>query len=611
MVWRFQVYGIEDTWYLTPDLQVDQAFWSILNSEGNLLVVSPPISIGHAKALINCLQSSIQQTLQQDSSQKKGFFFRAFLGRLFVGSEKNNASIEQKIMNCQNKLKIEDFKNEIIQLNPDGQLEKRYADWWNRYASYYQGKLLLQEEIEKHLILFKDRTIFKQKSNDDYESGINDVARMLQFGYLKGDITWDSGVNHELICHRCGSTEKVYIRECASCGEACATCDQCITMGRSKTCAPLVGFRGNDIKLNPKASSYLSLSLSLTTAQQNISAQIVDFIKSKQEREMLVWAVTGAGKTEMIFQGIDEALAENYKVLLATPRKDVVRELAPRFAQAFPNIEIVSLYGGSHDKWKSGEIYLTTTHQTMRFVSFFDIIFIDEMDAFPYHNDPMLHYVVKRALKPSGQMIYLTATPAKEWQRKVVKNEVKSAILPIRYHGQPLPVPELKLIPKKETILKQAKPIAEIVDFFQKVVQREGQAFIFVPMVKDVPIWADKLSKWFPEFQDKVVGVHAGDKERDHKITHFRQGEITFMVTTTIMERGVTVPNVHVLVLGAESKVFDEATLVQIAGRVGRSSAYPAGIVTLLAEYNKNDIIKAKKQIQSMNQLAKQIKEQI
>jgi len=73
------------------------------------------------------------------------------------------------------------------------------------------------------------------------------------------------------------------------------------------------------------------------------------------------------------------------------------------------------------------------------------------------------------------------------------------------------------------------------------------------------------------------------------------------------MERGVTVPNVHVLVIGAESKIFDEATLIQIMGRVGRSKEFPEGLVWFLAEYNTKGITGAKKYSNKMNKLAKKL----
>ncbi|MFK4997169.1 hypothetical protein ACI2OX_04930 [Bacillus sp. N9] len=47
-----------------------------------------------------------------------------------------------------------------------------------------------------------------------------------------------------------------------------------------------------------------------------------------------------------------------------------------------------------------------------------------------------------------------------------------------------------------------------------------------------------------------------------------------------MLERGVTFPNIDVAVIGAEDDIFTEAALVQISGRVGRSSEFPNGTIT-------------------------------
>lgn len=77
------------------------------------------------------------------------------------------------------------------------------------------------------------------------------------------------------------------------------------------------------------------------------------------------------------------------------------------------------------------------------------------------------------------------------------------------------------------------------------------------------------------------------------------------LVTTTILERGVTVANLQVAVLGAEEAVFSESALVQIAGRVGRSGSAPKGDVFYF-HYGKTEaMLRAKRHIQSMNKRAK------
>ena len=52
----------------------------------------------------------------------------------------------------------------------------------------------------------------------------------------------------------------------------------------------------------------------------------------------------------------------------------------------------------------------------------------------------------------------------------------------------------------------------------------------------------------------------------------------TILFTSTILERGVTFKNIHILVIQSNHAVFDQASLIQIAGRVGRDPKYPSGI---------------------------------
>lgn len=78
-------------------------------------------------------------------------------------------------------------------------------------------------------------------------------------------------------------------------------------------------------------------------------------------------------------------------------------------------------------------------------------------------------------------------------------------------------------------------------------------------------------------------------------------------MTTTILERGVTFPSVDVFVLQADHDVFDEAALVQIAGRAGRSKNDPTGSVHFYFETYTKAIRKAIKAIKQMNALGEKL----
>ncbi len=108
----------------------------------------------------------------------------------------------------------------------------------------------------------------------------------------------------------------------------------------------------------------------------------------------------------MMFPLIDYQLQAGGRVLIATPRKDVVLELKPRLQKAFSRNSLVTLYGGSEQRWETGDITLATTHQLLRFSGAFDLVVIDEIDAFPFHNNPMLEYAARKACRQPASIFF-------------------------------------------------------------------------------------------------------------------------------------------------------------------------------------------------------------
>ena len=95
--------------------------------------------------------------------------------------------------------------------------------------------------------------------------------------------------------------------------------------------------------------------------------------------------------------------------------------------------------------------------------------------------------------------------------------------------------------------------------------------------------------------------VSADDVQRQEKVQRMRDGAVQFLVTTTILERGVTFPALDVLILGAEAPVFSENALVQMAGRVGRHPDYPSGLVIAYVTHVNYHVLAARHQIKQMN----------
>ncbi|KQX63842.1 helicase-related protein [Paenibacillus sp. Root444D2] len=329
----------------------------------------------------------------------------------------------------------------------------------------------------------------------------------------------------------------------------------------------------------------------------------------RMPRKFLIWAVTGAGKTEMIFPLIHHTVARGGRVLIATPRKDVVLELQPRIGRAFVDYSVVTLYGGSEQRWEQGQITIATTHQLLRFHEAFDLVIIDEIDAFPYHNNPMLTYAAAKVCKPSGTNILLSATPPRAVRLAVKRRRLPHVRVPVRFHRHPLPVPLLISVPPLSRVVQSQTMPRSVFAKLVTSVERGAQVFVFVPNIQlvepMVSLLRAKLSHGMSETVLSVEGTSSKDPARTEKVQLFRNREIHVLVTTTILERGVTVPKSDVFIMDADSQLFDEAALVQMAGRAGRSQDDPAGKVYFAAKEITQSQKEAIRQIKQMNRIAR------
>lgn len=327
-------------------------------------------------------------------------------------------------------------------------------------------------------------------------------------------------------------------------------------------------------------------------------------------RRFLLWAVTGAGKTEMMFPLLEEVLSRGGRALVATPRRDVVLELAPRLAKAFPGTKLAVLYGGSEDRWSNAPLTLATTHQLLRFQEAFDLVLIDELDAFPYHNDPMLHYAAMKARRRMGATVFLSATPPHAMQREARSGRLPCARVPVRFHRRPLPVPARLTVPPIAKWVNRGRVPAALRKLAHESVRRGAQLFIFVPYIRHVEPIVALLRRHAGDWglsREAIGGTSSKDPDRENKVTDFRNRRLRVLVTTTILERGVTIPRSDVCILDAHHAMFDDAALVQMAGRAGRSAEDPKGRVFFCSAYVTRSQKRAKMQIRSMNRLARKL----
>lgn len=379
-----------------------------------------------------------------------------------------------------------------------------------------------------------------------------------------------------------------------------AYCPQCIQLGRVSTLAPLYTIPEPN-KFRP-GGGQCTWRGRLSPAQASLAAKIKQAVERRQR--VLVWAVTGAGKTEMLFPGLAAGLTAGWRVGIVTPRIDVCRELFPRLRAAFPAVTAILLTGDEPGPYRYTQLVVATTHQLLRFYRAFDLLVIDEVDAFPFITEKGLHYAAARAIKKNAAILLLTATPSARLLRIVRRHHFQVGVLPARYHGHPLPEPHLvrlgrweRLIYRRMLPTKIQATLAEWREHFP--------VLIFVPRIRWLKPVLRAIQRQFPTWRG--TSVYAADPRRQEKVTAMRKRQVQYLVTTTILERGVTFPGVQVVILGADDPVFTVAALVQIAGRVGRSPTAPTGTVLFGCARITPVVRAARRQICTLNRTARRM----
>lgn len=368
-------------------------------------------------------------------------------------------------------------------------------------------------------------------------------------------------------------------------------CRRCINFGRSDDY--FMKFHINIPILNLMAPDKPSVKLS--DVQDEASKTLVENIENA--KSTLIWAVCGAGKTEIVYDTIYRAILDNKNICLAIPRRDVVKELSERFFRDFKGYPMSVLHG-EEKTFGDSNFYIMTTHQLVKYYNYFDIVIIDEVDAFPYSGDECLENGAKTSLKDDGVLVFLSATPS-----EVVKSSVDEVVkIPIRYHRYLLPVPKIKI--EKPEVFDFSRKSRFLEKFIKEKLEKDRRILIFVSEIGMCETAVLYFKKYITE-EITIDFVYSGDENRSEKIQKFYNREIDVLITTTILERGVTFDYLDVVVFDAKHINFTKAALIQISGRVGRKDYDNSGDVVFLADNISRDMKAAIKEIEYMNNLAK------
>lgn len=377
-------------------------------------------------------------------------------------------------------------------------------------------------------------------------------------------------VEEKFKCPHCGNEDPRYI----GIRNGKLYCRRCLT------------FKSPSVPYVPRKKGEVNyvLNFKLSEEQKEIAEKLKENYILK--KDSLLYAVCGAGKTEIVYEVIRYVLSEGKRVGFAIPRRDVVIELEPRLKKAFPSVSVVSVYGG-HSEHLLGDITILTTHQLFRYENYFDLLIVDEIDAFPYQNNEVLQHFFEKSYR--FNYIFMSATPSDEIFDKFSKN---NAVLMLnkRFHGYKIPCPKIMKLSK----LRQ---LAFIVSHIRKYLSLHQPLIIFAPTKEIVESLGFTLKLVFKDLDY----IHSQRKDKDRIISDFKDGNLKVLIATTLLERGITIDNLQVIVYQSDHALFNHQTLTQISGRVGRNPKHPKGDVYYLAERISEEMQKSVAEINTAN----------
>ena len=322
---------------------------------------------------------------------------------------------------------------------------------------------------------------------------------------------------------------------------------------------------------------YSQLPFSLTSAQRRVINDILNDMTSKTPMNRLVQGDVGSGKTIVAVVAILAAIQSGYQAALMAPTEVLAQQHYRKIATWFEPLGVsVELLTGStktakrreiHAQLETGELsVLVGTHALLQEkVNFHQLglVVIDEQHRFGVQQRQDL---LNKGNRP--YVLTMTATPIPR-------------TLALTLHGD-LDVSQIDELPlgRQKIHTKVINQGAPAYDFIHHQVIQGRQAYIILPLVEK----SDKLdlraavveyerlsTEIFPEFNLDLLHGRMTSAEKDEALNSFRDNKTQILVSTTVVEVGVDVPNATVIFIDHADR-FGLAQLHQLRGRVGRGS---------------------------------------
>lgn len=318
------------------------------------------------------------------------------------------------------------------------------------------------------------------------------------------------------------------------------------------------------------------LPFKLTNAQLQAFAEIKADLEAGKPMNRLVQGDVGSGKTLVSFLSVLKAHDSGFQTCLMAPT-EILAEQHFNNAEKLLNplgVEVALLTGRTKpkdrteilEKLLAGSIhFLVGTHALIEDwvqLQNLGLVIIDEQHRFGVAQRGKLK---NKGLSP--HFLIMTATPIPRTLAMTVYGDLDVSIINEMPEGR---------IPIKTRVINETKRI-QALNFMSQHIERGRQAYIVYPLVeesekidlKNATDEYEKLKIQFPKIRFGLLHGKMKPVEKENIMNEFRQHKVDVLVSTTVIEVGVDVPNATIMMI-EHSERFGLSQLHQLRGRVGR-----------------------------------------
>ncbi len=314
-----------------------------------------------------------------------------------------------------------------------------------------------------------------------------------------------------------------------------------------------------------------NLPFKLTKAQHRVIREILEDMKRPVPMNRLLQGDVGCGKTIVALIAMLAAVEAGYQTALMAPTEILAEQHFKNISSLLKNLKVnVIIHTSEHNKYtnliSSGVAHIVVgTHALIQeYVKFknLGLIVIDEQHRFGVIQRYLLK---KKGFNPDT--LVMTATPIPRTLALTVYGDLDYSII------DELPSGRKPVI--TEVIDKNNKK--KVYSLIEEEIQKGGQVYIVYPLIdesENLDLHNAKrgyeiLQKIFPQYSIGLLHGKLPYKKREEIMESFRKGDIKILVSTTVIEVGVDVPNASLMII-TNAERFGLSQLHQLRGRVGR-----------------------------------------